>query len=291
MTEERVEVVEDSKTLAKQTAKDSVFRDLFGIPKYLLQLYEALHPEDTKVTEADIGNVTIENVLLNQIYNDLGFTVGSRLMILVEAQSTWSVNIVVRALLYLANTWQEYIKTHKMNVYGSVAIDLPKPELYVIYTGSRKKRTEWITLEEEFFKGQDTFVNVKVKVLYDGSEGDIINQYVAFTKVYNEKVKKYGRTRKAVLETIRICKRRDILAEYLENREKEVFDIMMTLFDQEYAVERYGDEQKAEGKAEEIIQMSKDFGLSKADILKRLQDRLGISLEKAQSYLQQFSNL
>ena len=120
----------DNSIVAKKTAKDSVFRDLFGTPKYLLQLYETLHPEDTNVTEADLGNVTIENVLLNQMYNDLGFTVGSRLMILVEAQSTWRENIIVRALMYLANTWQEYIQNNKMNVYGTTKIDLPRPELY-----------------------------------------------------------------------------------------------------------------------------------------------------------------
>ena len=109
---------------------------------------------------------------------------------------------------------------------------------------------EWITLTEEFFSGQEAFVDVKVKVLYDGKKGDILNQYVRFTKVYNEQVKLYGRTRKAVLETIHICKDQDVLAEYLKDREKEVVDIMMTLFEQEYAVERYGDEKRAEGKAE-----------------------------------------
>ena len=227
---------ESSQYIAKKTTKDSVFRDLFENPKYLLQLYKALHPEDTEVTEEQIGSVTIKNVLLDQMYNDLGFTVGSKLLVLVEAQSTWSVNIVVRVLLYLANTWQEYIESNKLNVYGSKKIELPRPE--------------WITLTEEFFSGQEAFVDVKVKVLYDGEKGDILNQYVRFTKVYNEQVKLYGRTRKAVLETIHICKNQDVLAEYLKDREKEVVDIMMTLFEQEYAVERYGDEKKAEGKAE-----------------------------------------
>ena len=40
----------------------------------------------------------------------------------------------------------------------------------------------------------------------------------------------------------------------MESREKEVVDIMMALFDQEYAVERYGDEKKAEGKAEGLAE-------------------------------------
>ena len=32
--------------IAKKTTKDSVFRDLFENPKYLLQLYKALHQEE-----------------------------------------------------------------------------------------------------------------------------------------------------------------------------------------------------------------------------------------------------
>ena len=235
---------------AKKTAKDSVFRDLFENPTYLLQLYQVLHPEDREVTEDQISSVTIKNILLDQMYNDLGFMVKQRLLLLVEAQSTWSRNIVIRALLYLANTWQEYIQEKKLNIYGSGGMVLPKPELYVIYTGERKERPEWISLSKEFFPGQECFVDVKVRMLYDGKEGDILNQYVTFTKIYNEQVKQQGRTREAVLKTIRICKDRKILKEYLEGREKEVVDIMMTLFDQEYAVERYGDERELKGLAE-----------------------------------------
>ena len=259
---------------AKKTAKDSIFRDLFENPKYLLQLYQVLHPEDRKVTEDQISSVTIQNVLLDQMYNDLGFVVKERLLLLVEAQSTWSKNIVIRVLLYLANTWKQYIQNKKLNIYGSGGMLLPKPELYVIYTGERKERPEWISLSEEFFPGQECFVDVKVRMLYDGKEGDILNQYVTFTKIYNEQVKEYGRTKEAVLETIHICKNRKILKEYLESREKEVVDIMMTLFDQEYAVERYGDEKKAEGKAEGLAEgEAKGTMKAKQEMTYKLVDR------------------
>ena len=259
---------------AKKTAKDSIFRDLFENPKYLLQLYQVLHPEDRKVTEDQISSVTIQNVLLDQMYNDLGFVVKERLLLLVEAQSTWSKNIVIRVLLYLANTWKEYIQNKKLNIYGSGGMSLPKPELYVIYTGERKERPEWISLSEEFFPGQECFVDVKVRMLYDGKEGDILNQYVTFTKIYNEQVKEYGRTKEAVLETVYICKNRKILKEYLESREKEVVDIMMALFDQEYAVERYGDEKKAEGKAEGLAEgEAKGTMKAKQEMTYKLVDR------------------
>jgi len=235
----------------KTTVKDSIFRDLFSDKKYDLKIYQTLHPEDTDVTEDDIGTVTINNVLSDQLYNDLGMTVRGMLLVLLEAQSTWTVNIVIRILLYLAHTWQRYIEETKQNKYSSKRLVLPKPEFYVIYTGEREDKPEWIRLSEEFFEGNADFLEVKVRVLY-GEEGqkDIISQYVDFTRVYNRQVKLYGRTKKAILETIRICRDRDILKEYLESREKEVISIMDSLFDQEKIMELYLEEVKRDLKEE-----------------------------------------
>ena len=57
---------EAEKIKVKWTAKDSVFCDLFEKRKYALQLYQTVHPEDTDVTEDDIGDVTINNVFTDQ---------------------------------------------------------------------------------------------------------------------------------------------------------------------------------------------------------------------------------
>ena len=54
----------------------------------------------------------------------------------------------------------------------------------------------------------------------------------------NEQIAIHGRSQKAVLETIRICKDRNVLAEYLGSKEKEVVDIMMTLLNEEKRVSR-----------------------------------------------------
>ncbi len=113
-------VKKDQEGIMKRTIKDSVFTDLFQDKKYLLQLYKSLHPEDTDVTENDLNDITIKNVLTDNIYNDLGFTVGDKLMILVEAQSSvWTVNIIVRALMYLVQTWHDYFERTKQNLYKS----------------------------------------------------------------------------------------------------------------------------------------------------------------------------
>ncbi len=47
-------------------------------------------------------------------------------------------------------------------------------------------------------------------------------------------------------------------------------------------------EGRMEGKAEEIIGMGQEFGLDDAAILKRLQEKIGISLEMATAYLARY---
>jgi len=127
---------------------------------------------------------------------------------------------------------------------------MPAPELYVIYTGARKSRPEEISFSEEFFDGKDICLDVKVKMIYDGEEGDIINQYVKFTKVCNEQVSLYGRTRKAIKETIRICKNKNVLKEYLESREQEVLSMLMELYDQEEVMRSYVESERYEAAEE-----------------------------------------
>lgn len=221
--------------VARRSTKDTVFTDLFRDPRYLLQLYRCLHPEDTETKEADLAEVTRKGILTNSMYNDLGFLVKDRLIILVEAQSTWSENIILRGLMYLVQTYQDHLnrKGQEQSIYSSTKVTLPKPELYVLYTGKRKQRKEVLTLSESFFGGQDCALEVRVRVIYDGVQGDIIHQYVTFTDIFSQQVKQYGRTRQAVAETIRICQDSDVLKDYLEERKKEVVSIMMSLFDEE----------------------------------------------------------
>ena len=231
--EQQEKTAEKKESFAKYTAKDSVFGALFRDKKYLMQLYRALHPEDAETTEDALTDITIRNVLANGIFNDLAFRVGDKIMFLVEHQSSWTMNIIIRVLMYLVQIYHDYFEEQGADLYGSKKVHVPEPELYMIFTGERASRPETISLSKEFFGGKECAIEVKVKVLYGGKGNDIISQYVNFTKVYNEQVKQYGRSREAVTETIRICKDRDVLREFLLGREKEVISIMMALFDEE----------------------------------------------------------
>ncbi|MDE6984948.1 MAG: hypothetical protein K2O99_10535 [Lachnospiraceae bacterium] len=228
-----------AKGMPKRKIKDSVFTNLFQDKKYLLQLYKALHPEDETVTENDLADITLKHVLVDADYNDLGFSVGNHLMVLAESQSTWTLNIIIRALMYLIQTYHDYFKRTSQNLYGSKKVTMPRPELYLIYTGERKNIPESISLSKDFFDGAKISIDAEVKVLYHEDEKNIIGQYIIFCRVYNEQRKKYGNTKQAIEETIRICRDRNVLKEYLESREQEVISIMMTLFDDDQILKAY----------------------------------------------------
>ncbi len=243
---------------AKRTAKNSVFLDLFQDKKNLLKLYKALHPEDTDVTENTLDIVTIDNVLTDNLYNDLGIMVGNnRLLLLLEAQSSWTVNILIRILLYLAQSYHEYFERTSQSLYKSKKVKMPKPELYVIFTGDKGRKPDTISLSQEFFEGADIDIEIKAKVIYESDKDNIINEYIVFCKVFNEQIKEHGMTKQAVTETIRICKDRNILKQYLSNKEVEVVTIMMSLFDDEQIMRTYAKDIKREALMEKAILMLK----------------------------------
>ena len=103
-----------TQTTPKRKIKDSVFTNLFQDKRYLLQLYRALHPEDSSVTEDDIKDVT-----------------------------------------YLMQTYHDFFKRTKQNLYGSKKVNMPKPELYVIFTGEKPENPpDAISLSKDFFNNE-----------------------------------------------------------------------------------------------------------------------------------------
>ena len=269
-----------SETKSRFTTKDSVFRNLFGIPKYAAQLYMALHPDET-ITEDDIEHVTLESVIMATLYNDVGFKVGNKIIMLAEQQSSWSENIVVRMFVYLAETYYDYFEDTNQSLYGSAKVKFPKPELYVIYTGEDKKDIpETISLSKSFMGGDSSVIDVNVKVITDGKNGDIIQQYVRFTKVYNEQVKLHGRNAKAVYETLRVCENEDVLADYLKSREKEVSGIMLAFSDIDRQFDLYVNGEKQAAREEGILITLIDLVKKKILSLQQAAEQANMTVEE-----------
>ena len=258
-----------AKRNTNRKTKDTVFTDLFSFPRYQQELYRALHPEDKRKT-INIFDVSLRNVIAIHSYNDLGMTVNGKLMILVEAQSTWSKNIVIRLLMYLMESYNNYFTRIQANLYGSSKIAVPMPELYVIYTGQRNQgRPAYLSFRETFFPKKKCALDVKIKVLYGNKKqatGNIIEQYVAFSQIWDDQIKQYGKTEEAVRETIRICLERGILVDYLTERKVEIMDIMTSLFDQDEVTRRVivEHERKAERKGKKEGEKQEKLKIAKS---------------------------
>lgn len=98
--------MENEKETTKWKSKDSVFVNLFEDVENVLALYKALHPEDTTIQAEDIDIQTIKSVIVNTVFNDLGFIAKNRFLLLIEAQSEWNENISLRLMFYIAETLQ-----------------------------------------------------------------------------------------------------------------------------------------------------------------------------------------
>ena len=184
----------------------------------------------------------------------------------------------------MAQEYKDYIDEHKLNLYSSKAVTLPKAELYMVYSGKKQDVPEVLRLSD--LCGGAGSIEVTVKVLR-GGDSSIVGQYVEFCKIADEQRALYGLTRKTIQETIRICLERGILAPFLTARQKEVVDIMEMLFSQEQVWELDRQEIAREawqGGRQEGRREGEVKGLFRA--IKSLIETTGMSVDQAMTALQ-----
>ena len=218
-------------------AKNSVFLNLFSRKEYQLALYRELFPQDTSITEDDLELVTLDNVLTIHPYNDLGLMARGKLIVLTEAQSTWSLNIIFRLANYYYDTAMTYLVTTKADLYNSTKVDLPDVEAFVIYTGKKIIETDALSLNAEFFGGNPNKPEFKAKVLCGDYKGGIIEEYMGFCRIWDDnvlKAKTPEERQQAVATTIELCIQSSYLVDYLEQHRSEVEKIMMSILTPEY---------------------------------------------------------
>ncbi|MBQ9063876.1 MAG: hypothetical protein IJ123_00340 [Blautia sp.] len=218
-------------------AKNSVFLNLFMRKEYQLRLYKELFPQDTTITEEDLELVTLDNVLTIHPYNDLGLLARDKLIVLAEAQSTWSVNIIFRLADYYFDSAMSYLKVRKADLHSSVKVDVPDVEAFVIYTGKKKIEKDVLSLNKEFFGGNPDKPEFKARIIHGEYKGGIIEEYMGFCRIWDAFVVKANtpeEKQQAVMLTIDMCIQEGYLKEYLKLHRPEVEKIMMTMFSPEY---------------------------------------------------------
>ena len=265
-------------------AKNSVFLNLFTRKEYQLALYRELFPQDTTITANDLELVTLDNVLTFHPSNDLGLLARGKLIVLAEAQSTWSVNIIFRLADYYYDSAMSYLVAKNMNLYGSVKVDLPDVEAFVIYTGKRKIEKDELSLNQEFFGGDPNKPEFKAKILHGDYKGGIIEEYMGFCRIWDEHVltaKTFDEKQQAVAITIDLCIKNGFLVDYLQSHRGEIEKIMLTMLSPEY-VRRAAERSE---KIKEDISMLRFVNMSEDQIKDAIIRRYDLTPTYAQNFL------
>ena len=162
--------------------KDSVFSMLFSKPEVLRDLYSALGgvslPPDIPVSIN-----TLKNVLYMDLYNDISFEIGGKLVVLIEHQSTINPNMALRFLLYISRVLEKIVK--RKTLYSSKKVTIPRPEFYVLYNGPKPFPDNAVFKLSDLFMdsdglSKDTFpmleLEVKVININEGRNAEILNR-------------------------------------------------------------------------------------------------------------------
>ena len=232
---------------------DAVFHCLFSIPEYQRELVRCLMP-DVDIEGMAIRKRDVETVFAYGQHNDLSLAVGDEYVCMVEAQTHWDWAILHRLYLYGAEWMRRYMHAREITPYTVRAEQLPKERYFVIYAGGGVKKflKEDISLKSDFFHG-NAQIDLSAKVLWK-EDDTIVGQYIRFCHIQKRQYSKLKscsdelvRRRKALLETIRICKEQNILREFLQEKEAEVIDMFDYFFSQEYTTHCLVKEAKEEG--------------------------------------------
>ena len=114
--------------------KDTIFRSVFSNPADAIDLYNQI--SDTKInSDASVEIVTLTDELYVKQLNDLGLLIDNKLIVLVEQQSTYSKNLPLRLLMYIAREYEKVLD--KKSLYRSKRVEIPNPEFFVLYNGSK----------------------------------------------------------------------------------------------------------------------------------------------------------
>ncbi len=226
----------------QQTVKDRLFRYLFEKDRNaLLDLYNALNGTDYQ-DASQLEIVTMESAVYVVMKNDLAYILSGTLS-LYEHQSTYSPNLPVRFLIYLAQEYQMVIEKAERSLYGTGQITLPTPQCVVFYNG-RKEMPEERTLKlSDAFENKrtraDVELNVRVLNINYGHNKQLMDKckvlgeyslLVAATRNYMA-VEKDAQT--ALNRAIDYCIEKGILREILLKNRAEVLGMLLEEFDAE----------------------------------------------------------
>lgn len=239
---------------ANRMYKSRIFAMLFSDRNELLKLYNAIN--GTSYDDPDLLQVnTLENAVYMSMQNDVSFIIDMRLN-LYEHQSTYSPNLPVRYLLYVADVYSDYTKD--MNLYGTKAVKLPTPRFVIFYNGQAEQPDRKELKLSELFSIPDEDPSLELKaVMLNINKGHnrklmetcrTLQDYAEYTF----RVREYAAEMPldlAVEQAITECISEGILADFLRKNRAEAKKVSIYEYDEERHMRQTREEGMEEGYA------------------------------------------
>ena len=239
---------------ANRMYKSRIFAMLFSDRNELLKLYNAIN--GTSYDDPDLLQVnTLENAVYMSMQNDVSFIIDMRLN-LYEHQSTYSPNLPVRYLLYVADVYSDYTKD--MNLYGTKAVKLPTPRFVIFYNGQAEQPDRKELKLSELFSIPDADPSLELKaVMLNINKGHnrklmetcrTLQDYAEYTF----RVREYAAEMSldlAVEQAITECISEGILADFLRKNRAEAKKVSIYEYDEERHMRQTREEGMEEGYA------------------------------------------
>ena len=248
---------------------------LFSEPALLRELYCAIEGV-TLPPDVPVSINTLENVLYMDVYNDISFEIGGKLVVLIEHQSTINPNMALRLLLYITRVLEKKIESRTL--YSKKQLTIPWPEFFVLYNGKEPYPDQAIVrLSDLFAKPQELGLPEKVKPLLElevrvinineGKNGAIANrckklaEYSAFVAKAHTFIQALGNKEDGIKAAITYCQKHAILNEFLEIHGSEILNMILTEWNMEDALAFAREESWEDGHADGLI-MGRANGLA-----------------------------
>ncbi len=278
--------------------KDTVFRMLFQDRENLLSLYNAVN--GTAYEDVDgLVITTLQDAVYMNYKNDVSFVFDFTLSI-YEHQSTVNQNMPLRDLIYVSKVLQGQMKDQ--DIYSSRQIKLPTPKFVVFYNGTDEQPEKQTLRLSDAYEKQLEEVELELTVtVYNINYGhnqklleacQTLKEYAQYVAAVREYAKEMPLA-EAVESAVDSCIRQGILADFLRKNRAEAIEMSIFEYDEEKHLKSEREIWILEGKqlgiASEIVSMGLECGLSKEQILHRLQTKLNISEQTAKEYFDKYS--
>ena len=244
---------------------------------------------DTCITDTDLLRFnTLAGTFFSNLKNDISCLFGTTFLLVLEHQTTENRNMPFRLLCYAVELYQRFVADAHIDMYNPHLQKLPPP-VFVVFHDNRSKNPEYMQLHlSDAFGGDGRFLDLHVDVynIFGDANRDLkakcdyLRQYSLFSTKHRTLRESGANGDIAVSETLKYCRKNDIMVDYINEHESEVFRMLHNEWDSDAERAGYMAAGREEGREEGIVTSIRNLMSQTTYTLPQAMELLGIPQER-----------